>query len=178
VNDSASRNPVLYIFSGLPGCGKSTLSRALARLTGAVHLRIDTIEQALHDLGHAVVRDEGYRIAYAIAADNLRLGSSVVADSCNPVAATRQAWERVATNAHATHVNIEVVCSDAGEHRRRVEARLASAPGTHEPGWQEVVQREYHPWTGDRIVIDTAGCDEAACIALLNSRLASLRTAT
>jgi hypothetical protein len=38
-------SPLLYIFGGLPGTGKSALSRELARQRGAVHLRFDTIEQ-------------------------------------------------------------------------------------------------------------------------------------
>ena len=38
---------MLIIFSGLPGSGKSTIARALARRLGAVYLRIDTIEQAI-----------------------------------------------------------------------------------------------------------------------------------
>lgn len=40
---------MLIIFSGLPGCGKSTIARALAKRLGAVYLRIDTIEQAIRD---------------------------------------------------------------------------------------------------------------------------------
>ena len=40
----------LVIFSGLPGAGKTTLSQALSRTLPSVHLRIDTLEQALRDL--------------------------------------------------------------------------------------------------------------------------------
>jgi predicted kinase len=43
-------SPVLFIFSGPPGSGKTTLSQALASRVGAAHVRIDTIEQALRDL--------------------------------------------------------------------------------------------------------------------------------
>lgn len=42
---------MLYIFSGLPGTGKSTLAQYLAKTLGAVYLRIDTIEQAMKDEG-------------------------------------------------------------------------------------------------------------------------------
>lgn len=37
---------MLIAFAGLPGVGKTTLSRALARRIGAAWLRIDTIEGA------------------------------------------------------------------------------------------------------------------------------------
>jgi hypothetical protein len=48
------------------------------------------------------------------------------------------------------------VCSDAGEQRRRVEARPADIMGHNLPTWQDVVERDYRPWDVDRIVIDTA----------------------
>jgi predicted kinase len=38
---------VLIIMSGRPATGKSTIARALARETGAVHLRIDVSERRL-----------------------------------------------------------------------------------------------------------------------------------
>jgi hypothetical protein len=64
---------VLLIFSGLPGAGKTTLARWLARDLRAVHLRIDTIEHA-----HL----------------------TVIADSVNPDAITRDAWRAVARRAN------------------------------------------------------------------------------
>jgi len=53
---------------------------------------------------------EWYRLSYRLAADNLRLGTSVVADSCNPIEFTRNEWENVALESGARYVNIEVVC--------------------------------------------------------------------
>ena len=152
--------PVLYIFSGLPGSGKTTLSRALARRVGAAHVRIDTIEQALRDVCSVDVQGEGYELAYRLAADNLRLGISVVADSCNPIELTRRAWEQVATAAGAAYVNVEVLCSEAREHRRRVEARRSGVNGLGLPTWQDVIDRRYENWTVDRIVLETCGRSE------------------
>ena len=167
--------PMLYVFAGLPGSGKTTLSRMLAQHIGATHLRIDTIEQALRDLCSFDVQGEGYRLAYRVAADNLRLGLDVIADSCNPIELTRNEWRQVASDANATPIDVEVVCSDKVEHRRRVEGRASTVPGLKLPTWQEVESREYHPWSRDRIAIDTAGRSQNACFDELCDKLGIAR---
>ena len=79
---------MLIVLSGLPGVGKTTLARELASALGAVHVRIDSIEQALRAAGWEV-EGEGYDVAYAVAGDNLRLGRTVIADCVNPWPLTR-----------------------------------------------------------------------------------------
>jgi predicted kinase len=150
------KNPTLYIFSGLPGSGKSTLAKELSRTIGAVYIRIDTIEQALRDLCHCTVQGEGYRLAYRLIADNLRLGSSVVADSCNPIALTRREYETIAEKCACAYQNIEIICSDKTEHKHRVETRSGDIPNLNLPTWEEVESRAYDLWTEKHIVIDTA----------------------
>jgi predicted kinase len=149
--------PVLYIISGLPGSGKSTLAKYLVAITKATYLRIDTIEQGIADLCSFNVQGEGYRLSYRIAEDNLKLGNSVIADSCNPWKLTRDEWESVATNNKSEYVNIEVKCSDRNEHRKRAETRLSEIEGLRLPGWDEIEKREYHLWDRDHVEIDTAG---------------------
>jgi predicted kinase len=149
---------MLVVLSGLPGVGKTTIARALADRLGAVFVRIDTIEQALRNAG-ARVEDEGYRVAYAVAEDNLRLGRIVVADCVNPWPLTRDEWRSVADRAGARTVDVEVVCSDVAEHRRRVESRAPDLAGHALPTWAEILERDYRPWSRDRLVIDTARVD-------------------
>jgi predicted kinase len=162
---------MLYIFSGLPGSGKTTLAERLAERLQATYLRVDTVEQGLRDLCAIEVQGEGYGLAYRVAADNLRLGVSVVADSCNPIELTRREWQEVALGAQAGYVNIEVVCSDPVEHHRRVETREASIEGLRLPTWDEVERREYSEWRTERLVIDTAGRTEETSFDELIARL-------
>ncbi len=164
---------MLYIFGGLPGTGKSTLAQHLARARQALHLRIDTIEQALREQGIPINGPEGYVIAYRVAADNLRAGVPVVADSVNPIAVTRAAWRDVAIQAGVPFVEIEVICSNAAEHRARVETRVTDIAGLRLPTWTEVVERAYEPWDTAHLVIDTAGRTVDESVATLDYRLAT-----
>jgi len=164
---------MLVIFSGLPGTGKSTLAVRLARQVGAVYLRIDTIEQAMFagEEDPRSVGEAGYLVGYAVAEDNLRLGHTVVADSVNPLQITRTAWRNAANHAGVVAVEVEVVCSDQVEHRYRVETRTADIAGHRLPSWQDVVLRQFEPWTGEHIRIDTAGQSIEQSLAALQLML-------
>ena len=159
---------MLIVLSGLPGVGKTAIARELARAIGAVHLRIDSIEQALRAAGVAV-EGEGYAVAYAIAEDNLRLGWTVIADCVNPWPLTRREWRAVADRAAVHALDVEVVCSDREEHRRRVESRQSDIAGHRLPTWQEVTERDYQPWDRDRLSVDTARSSVDACAAAIVS---------
>jgi predicted kinase len=165
---------MLIIFAGLPGVGKTVIARELARQVGAVYLRIDSIEQTLRDSGvlRQSLDDAGYRAAYAVAEDNLGLGRTVIADCVNPLKLTRDAWAHVAKQAGVTIVEVEIVCSDVAEHRRRVQSRVSDVPGLRLPTWDEVLSREYHAWDRDHIVIDTAKCSAEQGVSSICAMLA------
>ena len=167
---------MLIIFGGLPGVGKTAIARELARQIGAVHLRIDSIEEAIRTSGvvSQPLNDAGYRVAYAVAEDNLQIGRTVIADSVNPIQLTRDAWVEVAVRAQVAAVEIEVTCSDINEHRRRVETRLSDIGGLKLPSWKDVVSREYHPWDRQHLVIDTANRAVEQSITLIREKLPAI----
>jgi predicted kinase len=169
---------VLIVFGGLPGVGKSAIAAEVARGLRAAYLRIDVIEVAMtrglglpkeDDIGEA-----GYIVAYDLARSNLALGVPVVADSVNPIELTRAAWRAVATAAGAPCLEVEVVCSDLAEHRRRVEGRLDDPAALQPPTWAEVEARVFNPWPEAQLRLDTAVLSIAESAALVCEAAARL----
>ena len=113
------------------------------------------------------IADAGYRVGCAIASDNLSLGKTVIADAVNPMIISRKAWRQVADHARTTAVEVEMICSDAGKHKRRVELRKPDIPGLKNPTWKDVLAREYQPWDRNRILVDTATIGIEKCVSNL-----------
>jgi predicted kinase len=164
---------LLVVFGGLPGTGKTTIARALAARHSAVYLRIDEIEQAIR-LGSALGEDVGpvgYVVAGALAVSNLRNGLMVVADCVNPIGESRAGWRATAAEAQSPLLEIELVCSNTAEHRRRVETRRPDIEGHALPTWQAVVDRDYTPWPEPHLVIDTAHLSPLEAVELVERHL-------
>ena len=113
------------------------------------------------------MNEAGYRVAYALAGDNLQAGNVVIADSVNPIAITRESWRAVAESAGVPFLEVEIVCTDAEEHRRRVETRQSDIDGLKLPSWQDVQDREYEAWDKAHLVLDTATLSVAECVAAI-----------
>lgn len=157
----------LIVIGGLPATGKTTVARVVAGALGAPYLRIDAIEQAIVDSTPLTqpLGPVGYLIGQAVATEQLRLGVDVVVECVNPLAVTRDAWVAAAATTGARTVEVELVCSDAEEHRRRVQTRVLDVPGLAPPSWQEIVEREYEPWSRPHLVLDTGTRSAAECAA-------------
>jgi predicted kinase len=163
LSDRLWHNPgmpsVLVVIGGLPAVGKSTVAGAFAAETGTTYVRVDRIEQAIVAWSslRQPVGPVGYAVAHQIAVEQLQLGLDVVVECVNPLGLTRDAWAGTATTAGAALVEVEVICSDEAEHRRRVATRASDVDGLVKPTWDEIVAREYELWGRPHLVIDSAG---------------------
>ena len=146
---------MLIILGGLPGVGKTTIAKALAKHLKAVYLRVDTVEQVLKTEAN-LDGPEGYMVCWAQALENLYLGLTVVADSVNSIKITRDAWQNVAKKASVLFIEVELICSNPEEHKKRVETRQADIAGHKLPKWNNVMERTYEPWTSKHLVFDTS----------------------
>jgi len=137
-----------------------------------VFLRLDTLEQPILAAYGPDIGDVGYRAAQAVARDNLLMGRGVVADCVNDLKITRDAWRDTALDVGATPVEIEIRCSDANEHRRRVETRDCGITGFSPPSWEKICAQRPDPWDREHLVVETAGRSVGESFAELLERLA------
>lgn len=161
---------MLIVFSGLPGAGKTTLSRPVAAALGATWLRVDAIESALWRAGVDPAQPTGlaaYVVADALADAHLALGASVVVDAVNAVEQARAGWRDLAARHGTVMYAIEVICTDPAEHRRRVERRRSEHDQAFQPSWDEVRTRGFTPWREPRLLVDTAARDTPELVTLI-----------
>ena len=147
----------LIVLAGLPGTGKSELARELSRRIDSVWLRVDTIEASMLKAGVPRSFETGlaaYLVARDLGRDHLQLGRDVVVDAVNGVEAARRMWRELAEECASDRYVIEVTCSDAREHRRRVESRDPPTPPLPPPTWEEILNREYEDWREPTLRVD------------------------
>jgi len=151
---------------------------ALARQTSTPYLRVDRIEQAIvawsslsHPLGPV-----GYAVAHELAREQLALGSDVIVECVNPTAITRDGWVRTAAAASAAFVEVEVICSNENEHRRRAETRTSDVEGLVKPTWTAINDRDYEAWARRPLVIDSATTSPDRAAQMIASSMESART--
>ena len=168
---------MLVSLTGLPGVGKTTIARQVAQQTGALWLWIDAIETAMRGSHMRVddMADGGYAAAQAVARTALLQGYDVIADCVNADARCRAAWRDTSQQANAQHLDGWVSCSDAAEHRHRVETRGVDLAGWVRPDWQAVTARDFEPPDDAAMHIDTAQVSARAASERIGAALHRIR---
>ncbi|CAM3684222.1 AAA family ATPase [Occultella aeris] len=154
--------PVVVIFTGLPGTGKSTMADRTAVHLGAPAFSGDWLMGALQpaagQLAH-LDRDTHLRLYHSLLGSlltrQLLLGQSAVLD-CLVTPGVVEGWRSTATEHGADLRIIECVCSDVALHRSRVEGRVRGIPGWHEIDWAHVerMRAEFGVLGGEHLTLD------------------------
>lgn len=161
-----SLDPQLIVFAGLPGTGKSSLARSVARERRAAYLDKDTIKDAVIALadrmkvpsGQQLAGPLSYELLVVLARDNLTLGLPVVLDSPASYQLYRDQVKQLAKGLRADLRLIECICTDENLLRQRVERRGQELPEYRTRNWAEYQRQraQFERLVDRRLVVDTA----------------------
>ncbi|MBI5100754.1 MAG: AAA family ATPase [Nitrospirae bacterium] len=162
--------PRLIIVGGLPGAGKSTVSRTFAELTGADHMNSDVVRKALAgasaDTAFIAPAGEGiykpemteltYREMIVQAGRALSAGRSVVLDATFPNELWRRRARGMAGRSGAVAIIVECRCPVSVVRRRLDERRKKK--GVSDAGWEiyRALRRSYQGPSGTFVSVDTS----------------------
>ena len=166
---------MLVAMAGLPGTGKTAIAEAIgARLLKPV-VSVDPIESAILRAGIDADQPTGlaaYLVAEALAETVLRAGHGAIVDAVNAVDPAREQWVNLAARAGEPLRFLEVVCSDVGVHRGRLEARERDLPHVSSTSWHAVEQSldEYAEWSGSSGAVERLTLDSVEPLEALVQR--------
>lgn len=147
--DYQNRNPLFITLAGLPGTGKTTLARLLAKKLSLVYLRLDCIEVPFYRYNATSgSKGEGYDAIVNLARENLNLGLGVIVDTVNPLHLTRKSFRDLAKETNANFLQFELKTNNLLLHKKRIEQRKADIVGHNLPTWNKVLNVEYEEWDG------------------------------
>lgn len=148
---------MLILFTGLPGCGKTTLARQVAHNSGFPLFSKDRIQSALvqQKLAPRATAD-GYLLIMDQADEQLSLGVSCILDAVFPLPGFRQRVKEIAFHHSARLQVVHCICSDEVIWRQRFQGRVQYHDYWTPVGWEEVerLQSIYEPWSSEFLVLE------------------------
>lgn len=84
--------------------------------------------------------------------------------SVNPLALMRDTYREVAVSARTDFLEIEIICSDEIEHRKRVETRVSEVEGLTLPTWKDVTGLTYESWNREHLILDSSNLSTDECV--------------
>ncbi|MEZ4671990.1 MAG: AAA family ATPase [Anaerolineae bacterium] len=150
--------PTLILFAGMPGGGKTTLARQIARRLSIPVFAKDRVQRVLrdHNLADASSGD-GYYIILDMVDEQLGLGLSCMLDATFPLDHFRMVASEIAQRHKARLCAIYCYCSDDLVWQERMKDRVHYVPNWKPVGWQDVLRmREYYqPWNDNALFVDS-----------------------
>lgn len=150
--------PTLILFAGMPGSGKTTLARMVARRLKVPVFAKDRVQRVLRDHHLAPEHSgDGYFIILDIADELLSLGLSVILDATFPLDHFRMVASEIAARYKANFCAIYCYCSDEAVWKERMVDRVHYVPGWKPVGWSDVqrMQEYYQPWNANALFVDS-----------------------
>ena len=157
MNDRMEQTPKIIIVGGIPGTGKTTISKALSEKAGISVYNKDKLEAAVVRRGLAgkyTLNGVGYELLAELALGEIEYNRSVILDCIASATRVSEFWGGLL--AHEIRF-IECVCSDEALHKERLESRKRNIPGWYELTWKEVasIKTSYQPFSENSLVLDS-----------------------
>ena len=147
--------PILILFSGLPGTGKTTLSQKTAAYYHLPLFSKDRFQSLLVEK-HLAKRNtaDGYYLLIDQAEAQLSLGIGVVLDAVFPLPGFRQTLQKIAAQHTAIFIPIFCYCSSNEIWEKRMQNRCQLVPNWTPVGWEEVLRLKeiFTPWNPQEVL--------------------------
>ncbi|MEO8610835.1 MAG: ATP-binding protein [Chloroflexota bacterium] len=148
----------LILFTGMPGSGKTTLARMVARRLNVPVFAKDRVQRVLRDHHLAPEHSgDGYFIILDIADELLSLGLSVILDATFPLDHFRMVASEIAARHKSKFSALYCYCSDETVWKERMTDRVHYVPGWKPVGWSDVerMKEYYQSWNNNALFLDS-----------------------